>query len=143
MRICQSYLGAIFALLLGPQLTVAETLNVQALGCVLSLPNVENVTVAPPSDVSFYFRESEASPLEMVIVTKYPGDESWFSHPNNGKTDRRASKLFNLDEMTITVHNAVFADSVFRGLTDKKVVLYFYKTNADLSAYVKCNADAP
>ena len=114
-------------------------LKIHALGCVLSLPNVSDISVMGSGDVTFSFRRSESAPLQLVTITKYPGEQAWYAKSMNDRSVVSHSKYLSFDERLITV-KGLLRTIVGLELTDKKAALLFLKTSeADLGELLDCS----
>ena len=115
-----------------------ENLKINTLGCVLSIPNVSDISVVGSGDVTFMFRKADSSPLQQLIVSKYPGDEKWFAEPEETeKVNMVRGKYLTFEKKTISLKNREF---VFQLLTDRKVVLYFHIIDSEMSDYLDCGS---
>lgn len=119
---------------------VCADLKINALGCVLSIPGVTDITVSGSADITFSFRKSELLPLELITITRYPGDEAWHAkQPEKSNSEAVHSKYLNFDLKTITFKGRFPPGTTFRELTDGKVVLFFKGKESDISRFLECS----
>ena len=118
-----------------------ETLPVHVFDCVVSLPNVTDVTVSVPNRVTFSFRDTESDKIVSMNIMEYSGDKAW-NGPDSERTTITRSKIYRLDERVISVRQTYRESLTAEQLTDKKTAVLF-TPKIDLSKYLTCDARTP
>jgi hypothetical protein len=119
----------------------AEPLTVNVFGCVLSLPNMSDVSVSRSNEVKFTFQETQNVSIVSMTIAAYPGDQSWNS-PDFGRVTKTYGKFLNLDERTIYLSRPHDEPFILEQVTDKKTVMTF-PSRVDLAKYLTCDDDDP
>ena len=126
------------ALLIAAASTYGESLPVHVFGCVVSLPNVTDVTVSAPNRVGFSFRDTETGKFVTMNIMEYVGDKAW-NGPNSERTTIARTKLFGLDERVISVERPDRKPLVTEQITDKTTAVLFVP-KIDIVKYMECDA---
>ena len=121
-----------------PSFGFAEDLKINALGCILSIPDVSEISVTGSGNVVFSFRTKDPSRIQTITTSRYPGDEAW----NAGEGDNKRStvifgKVFNFDEKIASLKDSS-SQLKLQVITDHKAVLSFNVVDADLGNFLNC-----